>query len=97
MALMRAKHNDLGVVVEVPDNDYYRDLGWEKVSDDTPTTYEANLTAEGEAFAARGQFDPSEHKAEEVVEYVQSAPEAEAARVIEAEKAGKARKSVVEG
>jgi hypothetical protein len=25
MALMRAKHKVLGVVVEVPDNDYYRD------------------------------------------------------------------------
>jgi trigger factor len=66
------------------------------VSDDTPTTVEANLSAEGEAFAQRVSFDPSAHTADEVVEYVQTADEAEAARVVEAEKSGKARKSVVE-
>ena len=96
MALMRAKHNVLNVVAEVPDNDYYRDKGWEKVSDDTPTYAEADLAAEGDAFRARVEFDPAAHKAEEVVAYVADAPEAEAARVLEAEKSGKARKSVVE-
>lgn len=95
MALMRARHNVLNVVAEVPDNDYYRDKGWEKVSDDTPTTYEADLAAEAEAFRARVEFDPSAHTADEVAEYVAAAPEAEAARVIEAEKSGKARKTVV--
>jgi trigger factor len=96
MALMRAKHKDLGVVAEVPDNDYYRDKGWEKVSDDTPTTVEANLAAEGDAFRSRVEFDPAAHTVDEVVEHIQTADEAEAARVVEAEKSGKARKSVVE-
>ena len=95
MALMRARHNVLNVVAEVPDNDYYRDKGWEKVSDDTPTYSEAALNEEGDAFRARVEFDPSAHTADEVVEHIASAPEAEAARVIEAEKSGKARKSVV--
>lgn len=95
MALMRARHKDLGVVAEVPDNDYYRDKGWVSVSDDTPTYVEAALNEGAEAFRARVEFDPAAHKAEEVVEYVQEADPAEAARVLEAEKAGKARKTVV--
>jgi trigger factor len=96
VALMRAKHNVLNVVAEVPDNDYYREKGWEKVSDDTPTTVEADLAAEGDAFRSRVEFDPSAHTVKAVVEHIQTAPEAEAARVLEAEKSGRARKSVVE-
>jgi len=95
VALMRAKHNVLDVVAEVPDNDYYRDKGWEKVSDDTPTYDEAARNEEADAFRARVEFDPSAHTADEVVEHIAAAPEAEAARVLEAEKSGKARKSVV--
>lgn len=95
MALMRARHKDLGVVTDVPDNDYYRGKGWVKVDDDTPTTVEAERAAEGQAFVAHVSFDPAAHTAPEVVEHIESADEVEAARVLEAEKSGKARKSVV--
>lgn len=96
MALMRARHNELGVVAEVPDNDYYRDKGWEKVSDDTPTYVEAAINEEADAYRARVEFDPAAHTVGEVAAHIADAPEAEVARVVEAEKAGKARKTVIE-
>lgn len=45
--------------------------------------------------SANGDFDPSAHTVGEVLEYVESADDAEKARVLEAEKAGKARKGIV--
>jgi nicotinate-nucleotide pyrophosphorylase len=41
-------------------------------------------------------FDPTEHTVTEVVEHIDNADPDEAARVIEAEQAGKARKGVIE-
>jgi hypothetical protein len=93
--LIRAKHDVFGVA-DVPDTDYYRDLGWSKVDPATPTDVEAARQAEADAFHAAISFDPAEHKAEEVVEHLASADEDEAARVLAAEKSGKARKTVLD-
>lgn len=95
MALMRARHNVLNVVAEVPDNDYYRDKGWAKVSDDTPTTVEAKLQEEGDRFLGVVVYDPSAHSVEDVQAYLADAPEAEVTRVLQAERDGKARKTIL--
>lgn len=42
-----------------------------------------------------GAFDPAAHKVDEVVAYLETASDEEKARVIEAEKAGKARKGIL--
>jgi hypothetical protein len=95
MALIRARHEVFGVA-DVPDTDYYRETGWTEVDASTPTNVEAARQAEADAFLAETSFDPAAHKAEEVVAYIEAAPEAEVARVIEAEKASKSRKSVLD-
>jgi hypothetical protein len=95
MALMRARHKDLNVVAEVPDNDYYRDKGWARVSDDTPTTVEAELAAEGDRFLGIVTYDPAEHTVDDVLAYLADAPEAEATRVLQAERDGKARVTIL--
>jgi trigger factor len=92
---MRARHNVLNVVAEVPDNDYYRDKGWAKVSDDTPTTVEAKLQEEGDRFLGVVVYDPSAHSVEDVQAYLADAPEAEVTRVLQAERDGKARKTIL--
>lgn len=98
--LMRARHADLGVVHLVPDNDYYRSNGWSPVDESTPTEAEARSAAEAEEFAAAqvasgAVFDPSAHKVDEVNAYLASADDAERDRVLDAERAGQARKSVL--
>lgn len=54
---------------------------------------------EAEATAApagaAGDFDPADHKVDEVLDYVAKADDAEKARVLEAEKAGKGRKTLI--
>jgi hypothetical protein len=96
MALIRARHEVFGVA-DVPDTDYYRETGWTEVDASTPTNVEAARQAEADAFLAATSFDPAEHKAEEVVDYVADRTRGrEVARVIEAEKSGKARKSVLD-
>lgn len=42
-----------------------------------------------------GEFDPSAHKVSDVVAYLESADDAEKQRVLEAEKSGKARKTIL--
>jgi hypothetical protein len=95
MSLMRARHEVFGVA-DVADTDYYRDNGWVPVDPSTPTRVEAERQSEADAYLAAVTFDPAEHPAAEVVEHVQSADEAEAARVLAAEKSGKARKAVLD-
>lgn len=96
MSLMRARHEVFGVA-EVPDNDWYRDNGWTQVDAAVPTRLEEERQSEAEAFLAATSFDPAEHKAEEVVEYVAAAEDpAERERVLAAEKTGKARKTVLD-
>jgi hypothetical protein len=91
---MRARHEVFGVA-DVADSDFYRDNGWVEVDPSTPTRLEEERQAEADAFLAATTYDPAAHKAEEVVEHIQTADEAEAARVLEAEKSGKARKTVL--
>ena len=100
--LMRAHHAELNVVHLVPDNDYYRSLGWSKVDDDVLTTSEEVAKAEGEAFTAAlvesgAVFDPGAHTVAEVKDYLAGdVTEDERARVLDAERAGQARKSLLE-
>lgn len=51
--------------------------------------------AEAPAAENAGAFDPAEHKVDEVLAYVEGADDAEKARVLEAEKNGKARKTLI--
>lgn len=100
--LMRARHSESGGVTDVPDNDYYRSIGWVKVSDDTPTDVEAARQAEADEFhAAQVEagvvFDPSAHSVDEVSAYLADADDAERERVLAAEAEGKARKTLLEG
>lgn len=94
MTLMRARHKVFGVA-DVPDTDYYRETGWVQVSDDTPTRVEQERVDESAAYLAAISFDPAAHNVDEVVAHLETAPEEEAARVLEVEKSGKARKSVI--
>lgn len=56
----------------------------------------AKEEAEDEAEEAAEAFDPSAHKVDEVLAYVANVSDEEKARVLEAEKAGKARKTLIE-
>lgn len=58
-------------------------------AEEAPAAKKADAKAEDEAF------DPSAHTIDEVLAYVETADEAEKARVTEAEKAGKARKTLL--
>ena len=51
--------------------------------------------ADGGEAPAGDIFDPADHKVDEVLAYVESADEVEKARVLEAEKNGKARKTLI--
>jgi hypothetical protein len=84
--LIRARHDELDVVCEVPDTDWYLTQGWTAVDDDTP------ITAEVSAL-----YDPSAHNADEVTAYLAATvDEAERQRVIDAESQGQARKTVLD-
>lgn len=99
--LIRARHTELGVVTLVPDNEYYRDLGWQPVDEKTPTTAEEQAAAAATEFhqaqvAAGVVFDPSTHSVEEVNAYLAGdITDDERTRVLEAERAGKGRKTVL--
>jgi hypothetical protein len=88
---MRARHKDTGAVADVLDNDFYRNAGWVKVDDSTPTTEQAKRSAVNEA--RRGTL--VDRPAAEVVAAMDSLPDEEKAAVVAEEKAGKARKTVV--
>ena len=83
--LARMKNKTTGGVAELPDTDFWRDLGWEVVGDDVPTTNEV-----------RELYDPTSGTVEEVTAYLAKADDAERKRVIAAEKAGQARATIVE-
>lgn len=51
--------------------------------------------ADVEVVGAEELFDPGKHSVPEVLDYLESADEVEQARVLEAEKAGKARASLI--
>jgi hypothetical protein len=81
--LIRARHEVFGVQ-DVPDTDFYRDNGWTPVDEGTPTTAEQ-----------RSLYDPSANKVTDVTAYLETADDAERARVIDAEKAGQNRATIV--
>ena len=84
--LIRAKHAELGVVCEVPDTEHYLDNGWSRVADDAPL-----------AADSRDLFDPAGYNADEVTAYLSNIDDpAEHKRVQDAERAGKARKTVLD-
>lgn len=89
MAQMRASHPVFGVK-DVADNKFNRENGWTEVDPSTPTTEQVNRRALNDVLR-----DPGSRKADEVVAVLESAPEAVAAEVVAAEKAGKNRKTVV--
>lgn len=109
MPLMRARHDVFGVA-DVPDNDFYRRNGWTKVDAGTPTAEEerrrevnaARRSAPAPAPASEPPtpggpvFDPDEHNADDVVAYLASAGPEERQRVLELERSGKARKTVLD-
>ena len=88
---MRARHEVFGVK-DVPDTAHYRDNGWVEVDPSTPTTEQERRAAENRA--RKGTLN--ERPAAEVVAAMQTLPEADKARVAEAEKAGKGRKTVLD-
>ncbi|MDP9800358.1 trigger factor [Arcanobacterium wilhelmae] len=55
----------------------------------------ADKPAKAEKKAAAGDFDPADHKVDEVLAYLESADDAEKARVIKAEEEGKGRKTIL--
>lgn len=107
--MMRARHDVFGVV-DVLDNDFYRSNGWTPVAGDTPLTVDEQRKAVNEArrntpapalavepvVPNAPTFDPSEHNAEDVVTYLASVGPEERQRVLEVERAGKARKTVLD-
>ena len=92
MEHMRARHTDTGLVADVLDNDFYRSAGWVKVDDSTPTTEQAKRSAVNDA--RRGTLN--DRPAAEVVAALDALPEEEKAVVVADEKAGKARKTVLQ-
>lgn len=106
--LMRAKHAEFGVA-DVPDNDFYRESGWTQVDESTPTAQEAASAEEAAQFHARVVSsrpadapmqhgdDPADFKVEQVVSYLDSGlDDAERVRVLDAERAGRARKTLLD-
>lgn len=83
--LARMKNKTTGGVAELANTDFWRDLGWEPVDEDVPTTDEV-----------RELYNPADYNADEVTAYLANADDAERKRVIAAEKAGGARKTIVE-
>jgi hypothetical protein len=81
--LIRAQHEVFGVQ-DVPDTDWYRENGWTPVAEGTPTSSEQ-----------QDLYDPSAHTAIDVVAYLKTVDDAERQRVIDAEKAGQNRATVV--
>lgn len=83
--LIRAKHNESGNVAEVPDTDFWRDLGWVEVDESTPTTDEI-----------RDLYNPGDYTVDEVAAYLARADDAERQRVIAVEKSAGGRKTILE-
>lgn len=80
---MRLRHVSSGVVLNVRDGKAGLGAEWEPV--------------DGHATApADDRFDPGKWNVDDVTAYLADADDAERARVLEAEAAGKARKSIAE-
>ena len=82
------------VVGEAPENEVTPDFSAQPAATAAPTaeTAESKTDTSSEAEAL---FDPATAKVDEVLAYAANVDEAERARILEAEKAGKARKSLI--
>jgi hypothetical protein len=89
---MRARHETTGNVADVLKNAHYLDNGWVEVDPSTPTTEQANRRTLNDA--RRG--DLNERPAAEVVAAMANLPDDAKADVVANEKAGKARKTVLD-
>lgn len=73
---------------------YCRSAGY-LVEEDEHAPADPGENGQGEGAGEGGKpFDPAEHNAEDVLAYLKDADEAEAARVLDAEAAGKERKGI---
>lgn len=88
---MRASHDVFGVK-DVPKTAHYLDNGWTEVDPSTPLTVDERRRAVNEARLGT----LNERRADEVAAAVAVLPDAEKAAVAVAEKAGKARKTVLD-
>ena len=90
---MATSSNVADVVGEAPEGEEAPDFSAQPAKAAAPTAE----TAEAKEPAAESTelFDPSTAKVDEVLAYASSVDDAERARILEAEKAGKARKSVI--
>lgn len=70
---------------------YFRRKGYTVVAVDKP---EQTETEQGSGPA--DEFDPGEHSVDDVLAYLESVDEAETERVLAAEQAGKARKTILQ-
>jgi hypothetical protein len=94
VTLIRASHAVFGVQ-DVPDNDYYRENGWSPVDESTPTDTDKAADEAAQQALSAGLFDPSEHTVDEVLDYLDEATPDERDRVLAAEEAGQARKTLL--
>lgn len=97
MALVRARHKVFGVceVGELTVATYPDD--WTRVDPSTPTAAERRAAGELEdALAGDGDlFDPADENVEEVIAHLATADEPERIRVLELERIGKKRSTVL--
>jgi hypothetical protein len=87
---MRARHEVFGVK-DVPKTAHYLDNGWTEVDPSTPTAEQERRAV----LNAARRGDLTDQPAADVVAAMGTLPEDEKARVVEAEKSGKARKTVL--
>lgn len=96
MALVRARSKHTGHVAEIGEQTVEMfPEDWETVSDDTPTLVEELRAAELADADGGGFFDPADHSVPDVLAYLEGADDDERTRVLDAERAGKARVGVL--
>lgn len=70
--------------------------GWEKVGGDEPTTPAPEVPETDGEDVQEDVFDPSQHTVPETLEYLEGKDDAEVRRVLEAERSGKNRSSLLD-
>ena len=70
--------------------------GWEKVEGDEPTTTTPEVPETDGEGVQEDVFDPGQHTVPETLEYLIGKDDAEVQRVLEAERSGKNRSSLID-
>ena len=70
--------------------------GWEKVGGDEPTSSTLEVPETGGEDVQEDVFDPGQHTVPETLEYLTGNGDAEVQRVLEAERSGKNRSSLID-